>query len=217
MDSIISMTANDVDGFYARHFHRPIAKRLSRLIGKRMSANAMTASSLVLGSGAAALISFSDAFFTAALLLQIYCVLSCLDGEIARSMGTVSQRGDFFDTITDRFVEIAILYALIFHTEAASSFPEVVGWQFLFLGAVYLIAYMSEKFRATYKRGYPKASEGVFQYITSGVDARLTMYSCALFFLNLKAFSAVSSGIAIFVVLLAANIIYRFRRIIMTT
>lgn len=204
-------TLDATDGFYSKHLHRPIAKRGLRFIPPFMSANTVTTASLIVGMTAAWL-TLKGSQLAAMVLIQVYCVLSCMDGEVARKHHAASAKGDFYDTLTDRTVEIAVLIALVDHLDLISVLPSR-AWLLpcASVVAVYLITYTSEKYRSSFKVGFPKPKEGAFQFVTSGIDARMTAYTIII------GVDAVSDGknmaVLLFLGVLAveyANVVFRW-------
>ena len=65
-----------------------------------MGANAATGLDLIFGVAAAVLVLF-DHWLCGVVMVQLFGIFSCVDGEIARIQGRSSRIGDFLDTLTE--------------------------------------------------------------------------------------------------------------------
>ena len=98
------------DGLVATVLSRPLARRLTPLaLRAGLTPNAVTASSLVVGLGAAASFAVGDrwALVLGAVLLQLSLVVDCVDGDVARYTRRFSAAGAWLDASTDRLKEFA--------------------------------------------------------------------------------------------------------------
>ncbi len=75
----------------------------SRRLAGYLSPNAATGLDLVFGVAAMALV-LPDHWLSGVVLIQVFGIFSCADGEIARIQGRSSRSGDFLDTLTDRVI-----------------------------------------------------------------------------------------------------------------
>jgi len=107
------------DGYLAR-FDRRISIALSRLLVRtRITPNAITALSLLVGLGGASLLagaSWSAALLGAA-LLWVSCILDGCDGEVARLKMLTSYWGGRFDIATDHVLHLATFVAIVVHLQ----------------------------------------------------------------------------------------------------
>jgi len=92
------------DSFYCYHIQRRISAWFSVRLAGRMGANAATGLDLIFGVAAAVLV-LLDHWLWGVVMIQLFGIFSCVDGEIARIQGRSSRIGDFLDTLTDRVVE----------------------------------------------------------------------------------------------------------------
>jgi len=114
------------------------------------------------------------------LFIWLFGIWSCVDGEIARLSNRCTPSGDFFDTMTDRVIELAIIIALFYSIYVlGNEFNKYLALTFIpYLGGVYLLAVSSEKYRSTVRANYPKKKvESQFCWISSGSDIRLLWLS----------------------------------------
>jgi hypothetical protein len=109
--SIRRLQANRIDdGFYSTFVVRKLSKPLTGLaIRWRLSPNAITVISFVIGLLAAASFAAGNRWFVAlgAVLLQLSLVIDCVDGEVARATRRFSTLGAWLDASTDRVKEYA--------------------------------------------------------------------------------------------------------------
>ena len=168
------------DGFYCYHIQRRISAWFSVRLAGRMGANAATGLDLILGVAAATLV-LLDHWLWGVVMIQLFGIFSCVDGEIARIQGRSSRIGDFLDTLTDRFVELLLVGAIAFSLRDRVDSASALAAGFALLGGVFLLTTSSEKFRSAWQRGYPKRRlEKLFSLFCAGSDTRLLMLSVGL-------------------------------------
>ena len=168
------------DGFYCYHIQRRISAWFSVRLAGRMGANAATGLDLILGVAAATLV-LLDHWLWGVVMIQLFGIFSCVDGEIARIQGRSSRIGDFLDTLTDRVVELLLVGAIAFSLRDRVDSASALAAGFALLGGVFLLTTSSEKFRSAWQRGYPKRRlEKLFGLFCAGSDTRLLMLSIGL-------------------------------------
>jgi len=143
------------DGFYCYHIQRRISAWFSVRLAGRMEANAATGLDLIFGVAAATLV-LLDHWLWGVVMIQLFGIFSCVDGEIARIQGRSSRIGDFLDTLTDRVVELLLVGAIAFSLRDRVDSASALAASFALLGGVFLLTTSSEKFRSAYQMGYPK-------------------------------------------------------------
>ena len=168
------------DGFYCYHIQRRISAWFSVRLAGRMGANAATGLDLILGVAAATLV-LLDHWLWGVVMIQLFGIFSCVDGEIARIQDRSSRIGDFLDTLTDRVVELLLVGAIAFSLSDRVDSASALAAGFALLGGVFLLTTSSEKFRSAWQRGYPKRRlEKLFGLFCAGSDSRLLMLSIGL-------------------------------------
>lgn len=177
-----TLAKRESDGAYCYHVQRRISVWFSVRLAGRLSPNAATGLDLMFGVGAAVLV-LLDRWLWGVVLIQLFGIFSCVDGEIARIGGRSSKLGDFLDTLTDRVTELLLVGAI------GLSLPQRVDddrggalWAaFALLGGVFVLTISSEKFRSTWQMSYPKNRlERLFSLFCAGSDSRLLMLSIGL-------------------------------------
>ena len=168
------------DGIYCYHIQRRISVWFSVRLASRMGANAATGLDLIFGVAAAMLV-LLDYWLWAVVLIQVFGVFSCVDGEIARIQGRSSRIGDFLDTLTDRVTELLLIGAIAFslcdRVDPVSAFTA----GFALVGGVFMLTTSSEKFRSVWQMSYPKRRlERLFCLFCAGSEGRLLMMSIGL-------------------------------------
>ncbi len=134
------------DGIIARTINRRISKRITGYLVKNhpeVTPNQISVFSFSLG--------LLGAFFyplhqplIAGVLLQASSVLDGCDGEIARALGLESQFGGFFDSVLDRYIDIAAIVGitfLLFLITPASLLPYLLVLSFLALAGSLMVSY----------------------------------------------------------------------------
>ena len=168
------------DGVYCYHIQRRISAWLSVRLARRLSPNAATGLDLISGVAAAVLV-LLDHWVLAVVLIQVFGIFSCVDGEIARIQGLTSTIGDFLDTITDRVTEMLLIGAIAVSLGARVDREAALTAGFALLGGVFVLTTSAEKFRSAWQMGYPKRRlEKLFGLICAGSDSRLLMLSIGL-------------------------------------
>jgi len=168
------------DSFYSYHIQRRISAWFSVRLAGRMGANAATGLDLIFGVAAAVLV-LLDHWLWGVVMIQLFGIFSCVDGEIARIQGRSSRIGDFLDTLTDRVVELLLVGAIAFSLRDRMEDPAALTAGFALLGGVFLLTTSSEKFRSAWQMGYPKRRlEKLFGLFCSGSDSRLLILSIGL-------------------------------------
>ncbi|MBB1244592.1 CDP-alcohol phosphatidyltransferase family protein [Streptomyces durbertensis] len=123
-----------------RLYMREISLRCDRyLVNTRITPNQLTYLMVVAGvlAGAALLVPGLTGALVGALLIQLYLLLDCVDGEIARWRGQTSVTGVYLDRIGHYLAEAALLVGFglraadLFAREGASA-----NWMWAFLGTV---------------------------------------------------------------------------------
>ena len=168
------------DGFYCYHIQRRISAWFSVRLAGRMEANAATGLDLIFGVVAATLV-LLDHWLWGVVMIQLFGIFSCVDGEIARIQGRSSRIGDFLDTLTDRVVELLLVGAIAFSLRDRVDSASALAAGFALLGGVFLLTTSSEKFRSAYQMGYPKRRlEKLFSLFCAASDTRQLMLSIGL-------------------------------------
>ena len=168
------------DGFYCYHIQRRISAWFSVRLAGRMEANAATGLDLIFGVAAATLV-LLDHWLWGVVMIQLFGIFSCVDGEIARIQGRSSRIGDFLDTLTDRVVELLLVGAIAFSLSDRVDSASALAAGFALLGGVFLLTTSSEKFRSAWQTGYPKRRlEKLFSLFCAASDTRQLMLSIGL-------------------------------------
>jgi phosphatidylglycerophosphate synthase len=168
------------DGVYCYHVQRRISVWFSVRLTNRLGANAATVLDLIFGVAAAMLV-LLDHWLWGVVLIQLFGIFSCVDGEIARIQDRSSRIGDFLDTLTDRVTELLLLGAIAFSLGARVDRVSALTAGFALLGGVFVLTTSGEKFRSVWQMGYPKRRfEQLFSLFCAGSDSRLLMLSIGL-------------------------------------
>ncbi|MDB4491586.1 CDP-alcohol phosphatidyltransferase family protein [bacterium] len=168
------------DGAFCYHIQRRISVGFSIRLAPHISPGAATGLDLLFGVAAAGLVLMGH-WLWGVVLIQMFGIFSCVDGEIARIQGGSSRIGDFLDTLTDRVTEVLLVAAI-----AISLCDRVDPVTALFaglalLGAVFMLTTSSEKFRSAWQMGYPKRKlERLFSLFCAGSEGRLLILSLGL-------------------------------------
>jgi len=202
------------DGRYCYVFQRRISPYISLFCARNgISANAATGIDMLFAILAAWSLAQGH-YLLGVVLVQVFGLWSCVDGEIARLTETPSQLGDFFDTMTDRVAELLIVAGVLYSLP-----PDAIKYNwgtlfFSYMGMVFLITASSEKFRSVYHRNYPKSGEGVFSWLGAGNDTRLLYLSVAILGYAFTGYAIIIEALlAALSVFLGTNFLFRMWKI----
>ncbi len=186
------LAKSESDGVFCYHVQRRLSCHITRLCNSvGMHPNAATAIDFLFAVAAAVTL-YLHYFFLSVLLIQLFGLWSCVDGELARLSGRASRLGDYYDTMVDRLAELLIVGSLFFALRGSRPVVPGEGLLLAYMGAVFLITNSSEKFRATFKRNYPKRKvEGLFAWICAGSDVRLLYLSVGILLVPVTGSSAI--------------------------
>ncbi len=102
------------DGPVSTYINRPISTRISLLLYRHLpwlKPNHVTILSFLLSIAAAFLIAW-NLILVGGIVAQLSSIIDGVDGELARLREEVTRFGGFFDTVLDRFADLAIVVAL---------------------------------------------------------------------------------------------------------
>lgn len=169
------------DGMYCYVVQRRISLYISVFCVRRgISANVATAVDFVFAVLAAGAL-WGRYYISGVILIQVFGLWSCVDGEIARLTNSASKLGDFYDTMTDRSAELLIFGGVLHSMPGAGGLAPWGTIFFGYIGMVFLITASSEKFRSVYQRNYPKSEhEPLFSWLCAGSDTRFLYLSLAI-------------------------------------
>jgi len=162
-----------VDGFFASYILSPITVRLVPVFAwLRLKPNDVTILSLILGILSALYISQGglENYLIGALLIQIAFMLDMVDGQLARYTGKGSEFGAYFDSITDRVKEFAVLFAIAF------SLGTITGYQLMFF-AVFVIVMRHYDF---YERSKTQKNRKVERFSKDGTLSKLGRFKAVM-------------------------------------
>ncbi len=170
----------DSDGVFCFHVQRRISYWFSVRLARFISPNTATGLDLIFGVAAAILV-LLDYWLWGVVLIQVFGIFSCVDGEIARIQHRSSKLGDFLDTLTDRATELLLVAAIGLSLRDRVDPANALAASFALLGGVFVLTTSSEKFRSVWHKGYPKRRlESLFCLLCAGSDVRLLMLSIGL-------------------------------------
>jgi len=141
------------------------------LVGTPVSANTLTGLMILTGLGAAAVATVPTlwAALLAAAGIQVYLLLDCCDGEVARWRGTTGPAGVYLDRLGHYVVEAALLGAIGLRADAGHP----AGWTLLgLLGAVFVLLNKAETDLVSMARasaGLPLVTDAAAVPRTAGV------------------------------------------------
>ena len=203
------------DGVYCYIVQRRISLYISLFcVRKGITANAATGIDMFFAIFAAWSLS-QGLYVLGVVLIQIFGLWSCVDGEVARLTKSPSKLGDFYDTMTDRSAEF-LIFAAVFYSMPVSAISYSWGTLFFcYIGMVFLITASSEKYRSVYHKNYPKSEhEGVFSWLCAGSDTRFLYLCVAILVYAFTGYTAVIEWLVMALsFLLGINFMFRLWKI----
>lgn len=166
------------DGLFCTIVQRPLARPIATWLAPWLVPNAATALDFAVGIAAAGALALGY-FLEAVALIQLFGVLSCVDGEIARIRASVTKIGDYLDTLVDRVVELAFVEAAVLRLSREVDAHQALWVGLALVGGIFLLTASTEKFSSAFGRSYPKRLEPGFALVSSGSDTRLLVASAA--------------------------------------
>lgn len=130
----------------------------------RISPNALTFIGLVINIGAAVLFGYASGdnqpkmFFYAGLVIIGAGIFDMVDGRVARATGQVTSFGAFFDSVIDRFSDVALFFGLLVYYARGNRFFYVVLVALVMTGSV-MVSYT----RARAESLIPKCKVGFME------------------------------------------------------
>jgi len=172
-----TLAKRDSDGPYCFYLQRRVSAPFSRVLATYLKPNTVTALDLFMGLSAAWLL-WRGHWLPGIVMIQLFGVFSCIDGEVARIRRESSSLGDFFDTMTDRITELAVILALTSSLARQVAVERAWAAGLVLLGGVWLLTLSSEKFRSAWRMNFPKRRlEPIFAFLCAGSDMRLLVLS----------------------------------------
>jgi CDP-diacylglycerol--glycerol-3-phosphate 3-phosphatidyltransferase len=147
----------------------------------RISPNALTFFGLVINIGAAVLFGFAGAdnqarmFRWAAATIIGAGIFDMVDGRVARATGQVTQFGAFFDSVIDRYSDLALFFGLLVYYARAGRFFYIVLVAVVMTGSV-MVSYTrarAESLIGSCKVGFMERPERIVLVIIGALFNRM--------------------------------------------
>ncbi|MFB3813930.1 MAG: CDP-alcohol phosphatidyltransferase family protein [Terriglobales bacterium] len=147
----------------------------------RISPNVLTFIGLVINIGAGVLFGFASAdnqprmFFYAGLVIIGAGVFDMVDGRVARATGQVTTFGAFFDSVIDRYSDVALFFGLLVYYARANRFFYVVIVAFVMTSSV-MVSYTrarAESLTGHCKVGFMERPERIVLVIIGALFNRM--------------------------------------------
>ncbi len=147
----------------------------------RISPNALTFIGLVINVGAAVLFGLANAdnqrrmFIYAGLVIIGAGIFDMVDGRVARATNQVTQFGGFFDSVIDRYSDVALFFGLLVYYARANRFLYVVLAAFVMTSSV-LVSYArarAESLIPSCKVGFMERPERIVLIIIGALFNRM--------------------------------------------
>lgn len=146
------------DGIISRRLNRPLSRRISQLLAATpLTPNAITVLSFLSCLGSAFLFGLGKYAWTvvAGFLVQWASVLDGCDGEVARLKFQGSRFGAWFDTVLDRYADVAVVIGISYGYWLAHPRPLVWLAGVVALAGFVLASYAKKEFALRFRRPLP--------------------------------------------------------------
>jgi CDP-diacylglycerol--glycerol-3-phosphate 3-phosphatidyltransferase len=140
----------------------------------RIPPNYLTFFGLVVNSGAAVAFGYGE-FFWAGVLIFLAGIFDMTDGRVARVTNTVSTFGGFFDSVIDRYSDLALYFGLLVYFARLNRFFYVVLTALAMTGSV-MVSYVrarAESLIGSCKVGFMERPERIVLLIIGAVFDRM--------------------------------------------
>jgi CDP-diacylglycerol---glycerol-3-phosphate 3-phosphatidyltransferase len=146
----------------------------------RISPNVLTFLGLVINIVAAILFGYANSqnysrmFLYAGLVIIVAGIFDMVDGRVARATGQVTTFGAFFDSVIDRYSDVALFFGLLVYYARANRFFYLVLVAIVMVSSV-LVSYTrarAESLIGSCKVGFMERPERVVLVIIGGLFAR---------------------------------------------
>lgn len=147
----------------------------------RISPNALTFFGLVINTGAAVLFGLASSdnqalmFRWAAVTIIGAGIFDMVDGRVARATGQVTQFGAFFDSVIDRYSDLALFFGLLVYYARAERFFYIVMVAVVMTGSV-MVSYTrarAESLIGSCKVGFMERPERIVLVIIGALFNRM--------------------------------------------
>jgi choline kinase/phosphatidylglycerophosphate synthase len=148
------------DGYIARAINRPISRNLTELLVKTsVTPNTITVLSFLICCAGAYLFSFGEYGWTlfAGVLIQLASITDGCDGEIARLKFQSSRFGAWFDTILDRYADVAIAAGIAFGSWQMYSQSVILIGSFIAISGFIMASYTNKEYELRFVHRLPKS------------------------------------------------------------
>jgi len=146
------------DGFISRFINRPISLRMSKFfLHTQITPNMITVLSFLICLVSAYLFGFGEYSWTflAGVLVQLSSIVDGCDGEIARLKFQSTHFGAWFDTILDRYADIAVAVGITYGFWQAHYNPLVLLGGVMALSGFIMSSYTKKEYELCYKGSLP--------------------------------------------------------------
>lgn len=147
------------DGYIARVINRPISRKLSELLVKTpITPNIITVLSFFICCAGAYLFSLGEYGWTlfAGVLIQFSSITDGCDGEIARLKLQSSRFGAWFDTILDRYADVAVVAGVTFGCWQTYSQSVILLGSVIAISGFIMASYTNKEYELRFYRQLPK-------------------------------------------------------------
>jgi len=148
------------DGYIARVINRPISRKLSELLVKTpITPNIITVLSFFICCAGAYLFSLGEYGWTlfAGVLIQFSSITDGCDGEIARLKLQCSRFGAWFDTILDRYADVAVAAGIAFGCWQMYSQSVILLGSVIAISGFIMSSYTNKEYELRFDHQLPKS------------------------------------------------------------
>ncbi len=158
----------------------------------KISPNVLTFIGLVINIGAAVLFGFASGantqrmFFYAGLTIILAGIFDMVDGRVARATGQVTTFGAFFDSVIDRYSDLALFFGLLVYYARANRFFYVVLVAVVMTGSV-MVSYTrarAESLIGSCKVGFMERPERIVLVLIGALFNRMAPVLWVIAFLS---------------------------------
>ena len=146
------------DGLVSRYVNRRVSRPMSRWLAKTPATpNQVSVASFVIAMASLGLF-VSDHSIWAGLMVQASSIVDGVDGDLARLKGMATRFGGFFDSVLDRYADVAILGGLAYWSlefEDRGPVELLAAVSLLAVAGTFMVSYTRARAEASLGGGFP--------------------------------------------------------------
>ena len=173
---LFSSLRGEGDGLVAKHINRRLSIHITKALSKyNVSPNQVSIFAFLISLASGLLFTMGPllASMVAGVLAQLSSVIDGTDGEVARLKFLSTRRGQYMDSILDRYGDCAILVGMTYYSFVSIQEPWVILVALLALFGSGMSMMSKDVFFRVFQRRFPSELDRPARFLLAGRDGRL--------------------------------------------